>query len=524
MELQDLAAEFLEGSRVGAVVLDSDLGVLWVSSTFERYVGIERGALLGHDLRRLLASRLSSVLAEPEAVAESLVRGSGDTAHPFECRILAGDQRSERWLEYWSQPIRSGRYAGGRIDYYFDVTERKRVAEAARKSEDQMVQVQKMEAIGRLASGLAHDFNNLLTAINGYTDLILRLTEDENLQSYVGEIKKAGKRAAELTSKLLALNRPPPSLQRVVDLNQVVLNLEGLLRRLIGEDVELETRLDPALGRVRMDPGQLEQVLLNLAVNARDAMPTGGRLLLESANVGRGPDWQAPPRMGALDLDFSAESYVCIMVSDTGIGIEEEVRKHIFEPFFTTKEVGKGTGLGLSTVYAAVTQNQGHIEVDSTLGTGTTFRIYLPSADGEVETRPVSRDVSTPGRGDEQILLVEDDATVRKLVSELLEQQGYNVIAAEHPAHALELVESRDCEIEFLVTDVVMPGMSGPDLAERLSKRFPRMRILFISGYTDSLVLRHGLLDAEHVMLQKPFDGAMLAGKVRELLDQSRPE
>ncbi len=495
-------------------MLDSDLRITWVSRTFEHYVGLERDALVGHDLRQLLASRLGAMLADPEAVCESLVRGSGGTAHPFECRVLAGDQRSERWLEYWSQPIRSGRYAGGRIDYYYDVTERKRVEEAARKSEDQLVQVQKMEAVGRLAGGLAHDFNNLLTAINGYTDLILRLTEDERLQTYVGEIKKAGERAAELTSKLLALNRPPPSLQRVVDLNQLVLNLESLLRRLIGEDVELETRLDPSLGRVRMDPGQLEQVLLNLAVNARDAMPTGGRLVLESANV-EGESHRS--------LDFSAERYVCIKVSDTGVGIEEDVRKHIFEPFFTTKEVGKGTGLGLSTVYAAITQNHGHIEVDSTLGTGTTFRIFLPSADGEVEIRPVSRDIATPDRGDEQILLVEDDSTVRKLVSELLRQQGYNVLAAKHPAHALELVEGQDCEIEFLVTDVVMPGMSGPDLAERLAKRFPRMKVLFISGYTDSLVLRHGLLDAEHVMLQKPFDGTMLASKVRELLDQSRP-
>ncbi len=514
-ELQDLAAEFLEGSRVGAVVLDPDLQILWVSRTFEHYVGLDSEALVGHDLRRLLASRLGRVLAEPEAVAESLVRGGGDTVHPFECRVLPGDRRSERWLEYWSQPIRSGHHAGGRIDYYYDVTERKRVEEAARKSEDQLVQAQKMEAVGRLAGGLAHDFNNLLTAINGYTDLILRLTEDDRLQTYVGEIKKAGKRAAELTSKLLALNRPPPSLQRVVDLNQVVLNLESLLRRLIGEDVELVTRLDPDLGRVRMDPGQLEQVLLNLAVNARDAMPTGGRLVLESINVRQGSD---------RPIDLSAEHYVCIVVSDNGIGIEADVRKHIFEPFFTTKEVGKGTGLGLSTVYAAVTQNQGHIEVDSTPGAGTTFRIYLPSADGEVEARPARREVATPERGDEQILLVEDDATVRKLVSELLRQQGYDVLAAEHPAHALELVESLDCEIEFLVTDVVMPGMSGPALAERLSKRFPRMKILFISGYTDSLVLRHGLMDAEHVMLQKPFDGTMLASKVRELLDQSRSD
>ncbi len=500
-------------------MLDPGFRILWVSRTFERYFGIAHGELIGHDLRRLLASRLSSLFAEPETVNAALVRADG-TDQPFECRVLAGNGRQERWLECWSQPIRSGRHAGGRIDYYYDVTGRKRAEEAARRSEDQLVQAQKMEAVGRLAGGLAHDFNNLLTAINGYTDLIMRLTDDDRLQTYVGEIKKAGDRAADLTTKLLALSKPPPSLQRIADPNRVVLNLEGLLQRLIGEDVEFETRLTPDLGRVRIDPGQLEQVLLNLAVNARDAMPTGGRLRLTSANVE--PGVAAGLHPAAQTLGPEGQRYVCISVSDTGVGIDADVREHIFEPFFTTKEEGKGTGLGLSTVYAAVTQNQGHITVESAPGAGATFRIYLPSADGEVEAGPTRRNTVPPERGDEQILLVEDDTSVRKLVQELLEQQGYKVIAAEHAARALELVEGLDREIEFLVTDVVMPGMSGPDLAERLTRRFPRMKILFISGYTDSLVIRHGLLDAEHVMLQKPFDGTMLASKVRELLDAPR--
>jgi two-component system, cell cycle sensor histidine kinase and response regulator CckA len=482
-----------------------------VSRTFERYFGVRQAELAGRDLRQLLASRLGRALAEPEAVT-AVLTGRGDAeARIFDCRVLPGADRQERWLESWSQPIRSGRHAGGRIDYYYDVTERKRAEEAARRSEDQLVQAQKMEAVGRLAGGLAHDFNNLLTAINGYTDLIIRLTDDDRLKTYVGEIKKAGDRAADLTAKLLALSKPPPSLRRIADLNQVVPNLEGLLRRLIGEDVELETRLSAELRLVRIDPGQLEQVLLNLAVNARDAMPTGGRLVVESTSVD-------PGVAGPLGID--AERHVCVRVSDTGAGIDADVREHIFEPFFTTKQEGKGTGLGLSTVYAAVTQNQGQITVDSAPGSGTTFSIYLPSAEGEVEPGPVGRTTAAPGRGSEQILLVEDDASVRKLVTELLEQLGYEVNAAEHAAHALELIEDLDREVELLVTDVVMPGMSGPDLANRLARRFPRMKILFISGYTDSLVLRHGLLDAEHVMLQKPFDGRMLAAKVRDLLDQ----
>ncbi len=513
-------------------MLDPSLRVLWVSRTFERYFELERGELLGHELHRLLESRLGRVVADPEAVAAALAQGGDEATHPFECCVRAEDRSRERWLEYWSQPIRSGRHAGGRIGYFYDVTGRKRAEEAARKSEDQLAQAQKMEAVGRLAGGLAHDFNNLLTAINGYTDLLLRLSDEERLQSYVGEIKKAGDRAADLTSKLLALSRPPPSSHRVVDLNQLVLNLEDLLQRLLGEDVELETQLEPDLDRVRIDPGQLEQVLLNLAVNARDAMPTGGRLLLATGNVDRGQDLpldREPDhrRAGGAQAKrrtegAQAKRCVCLEVSDTGVGIDADVREHIFEPFFTTKEEDKGTGLGLSTVYAAVAQNRGHIEVESAPGKGATFRILLPSEAGEIERDPARGQGAAPRRGNERILLVEDDAAVRKLVRELLEQQGYKVTAAEHAAQALELVASQDQEIEFLVTDVVMPGMSGPDLAARLVQRFPGMKILFISGYTDSLVLRHGLTDAQHVMLQKPFDARLLATRVRELLDQPR--
>ena len=511
-ELQNLAAEFLQGSRVGAVVLDPGFRVLWVSRTFERFFGLEGEELLGRDMRQLMRSRLRHVLADSDQVAEAL-HGCAEESHPrrFECHIVAGDRRRERWLEHWNQPIRSGEYAGGRIDYYYDISERKRAEEAARESEDQLVQAQKMEALGRLAGGLAHDFNNLLTAITGYTDLLLRLADNDRVKTYIGEIKRAGDRAAELTSKLLTLSRRPAPSQRVVDLNQLVLNLESLLHRLIGEDVELLTRLDPALGRVRVDPGQLEQILLNLVVNARDAMPTGGRLLLESSHVEWGDD---------RPLDLAAGSCACLAVSDTGIGIEDEVRERIFEPFFTTKEEGKGTGLGLSTVYAGVAQNHGHIEVESAPGRGTTFRIYLPSVEGEIDAERAAGATEAPGPGHETVLLVEDDAAVRKLIRELLKQQGYTVIAAEHAAHALELVKGVDEDIEILITDVVMPGMSGPDLAERLVGRFPRMKILFISGYTDTLVLRHGVLDAEHVMLQKPFDGRLLTAKVREILDQ----
>ena len=502
----------LEGSRVGALVLDPSLRVLWVSRTFERYFGIDRAYLLGRDMRQLLRRRFGHVFVEAQAVTGALLRGyaAKEPTEPFECRVAEGDRRDDRWLEYWSRPIRSGEHAGCRIEYYYDITGRKRAEEAARKSEDQLIQAQKMEAVGRLAGGLAHDFNNLLTAINGYTDLILKLPAEDRVRAYIAEVRKAGHRAVELTSKLLALSRRPTSVQRVVDLNRVVDNLESLLRRLIGEDIELATFLEPTLGRVLIDPGQLEQVLLNLVVNARDAMPTGGRLVIETANLSEDSE-----RPHGLD----ARSCVYLAVSDSGVGIEADVREHIFEPFFTTKEEGKGTGLGLSTAYAAVAQNDGHIEVDSVPGQGTTFRIYFPSVTGAVDAEPVVRASEAPGRGHERILLVEDDDTVRNLVCELLEQQGYSVFAAENPARALEQIEKLDEEIELLVTDVVMPGMSGPDLADLLTRRLPKIKILFMSGYTDSLVLRHGLLDAEHVMLQKPFDAKLLAAKIRDLLD-----
>ena len=517
-QLQNLAAEFLEGSRVGAAVLDPNHRVLWVSRTFERYFGMARADLLGQDMRQLLYFQLRDVFFDSDNVIRTLLASyaepdglSPDPSRRFECRIKAGNQRQDRWLEHWSEPIRSGEHAGGRIDYFYDITDRKQAEASARSSESQLIQAQKMEAVGRLAGGLAHDFNNLLTAINGYTDLILKLSIEDQVERYVSEIRKASHRATDLTSKLLTLSRRQAPAQRVVDLNQLVLDLEGLLRRLIGEDIELVTELDPELGRVWVDPGQLEQAVLNLAINARDAMPTGGHLILQSANIEPG---HGPVRKPSL------ENCVSLSITDNGIGIDPEVREHIFEPFFTTKEADKGTGLGLSTVYAAVSQNQGRIEVDSTPGRGSTFRIYLPVVAGAVEVGPEARPRDVPRHGHERILLVEDDAGVRTLVCELLEHQGYTVDAAEHPAHALELVDRSSREIELLVTDVVMPGMSGPDLANQLVQRFPNMKLLFISGYTDSFILRHGLLDAEHVMLQKPFDARLLAAKVREILDR----
>jgi PAS domain S-box-containing protein len=393
--------------------------------------------------------------------------------------------------------------------------ERRRAEEALRESEEQFRQVQKLEAVGRLAGGVAHDFNNLLTVINGYSGLLMRRFErDESARRKIEEIEKAGRRAAELTGQLLAFSRKQVLQPKVISLNAVVADLDKMLRRLIGEDVELTPVLDPALGNVLADPGQIVQVIMNLAVNARDAMPQGGKLTVETANVRLDGDYAAH------HLAVQPGDYVLLSVTDTGTGMTEEVRSRIFEPFFTTKEKGKGTGLGLSTVYGIVKQSGGSIWVYSEVGCGTTFKIYLPRVDREArgeEERAATRAQSASGT--ETILLVEDEEPVRLLARAVLEREGYTVVAARCGADAERVFEESDRGIDLLLTDVVMPGVSGPQLARRLCERRPGLKVIYMSGYTDDAVVRHGLLGGEVVFVQKPFTPDSLARKVRETLD-----
>jgi CheY-like chemotaxis protein len=370
-----------------------------------------------------------------------------------------------------------------------------------------------MEAIGRLAGGVAHDFNNLLTIIFGSSDVLLEdLSRDYRLRAEVEEIMKAARRAASLTRQLLAFSRRQLLELQVLDLNALVANLEGMLRRLIGEDVEFRTVLTPARGTVLADPGQLEQVIMNLAVNARDAMPQGGKLTIETA---------------AADLDESsaqahipviAGSYIMLAVSDTGTGMDAEVKARLFEPFFTTKEKGKGTGLGLAMVYGIVKQSGGYIWVYSEPRHGTTFKIYLPRIEADPEPlAPKAAPVSL--RGSETVLVVEDEEAVRSLIRTVLETRGYVVIAAEAGEAALRLANAHDGVIHLLVTDVVMPGMSGRDLAEHLAPVRREMKALYLSGYTDDAIVQHGVLEQGIAFLQKPFMPQELARKVREVLD-----
>ena len=385
-----------------------------------------------------------------------------------------------------------------------------------RKVEEQLRQSQKMEAVGRLAGGVAHDFNNLLTAINGYSELVLaRLDGTDPMVESVSEIRKAGKKAADLTRRLLTLSRHQVVAPRRLVINQVVLEMEKLLRRVLSEDIVLETRLEPDLDPVYGDQAQIEQVLLNLSVNARDAMPRGGHLLLETSNVRLPRDALVPqtpegPAPGA---------YVRLLVEETGTGMDREIREKLFEPFFTTKEPGHNSGLGLAMVYSIVKQARGHIEVESREGSGTRFQIYFPRLELETTRTPGSPSPSL--LGNETILLVEDEEAVRALVRHVLELKGYRVLQAASALQALAICDSLEVRPDLLLTDVVMPERSGTALAEELEERYQDLKILFISGYTDSHSGVRLITERKAAFLPKPFTPDELAAKVRAVLDQT---
>jgi two-component system cell cycle sensor histidine kinase/response regulator CckA len=387
-----------------------------------------------------------------------------------------------------------------------DVTERLRLEEQVRQS-------QKMEAVGRLAAGVAHDFNNLLTVIGGHGVLLQeKLDEDSEFATDIDEIVKAADRAAQLTRQLLAFSRQQVLNAQVIDLNAVVRDVARMLRRLVGEHVAFTTKLGEPLGNVRADPGQIEQVIFNLAVNARDAMPRGGTLTLETSNVILGEPY--------VDSHFGVRPgpYVVLAVSDTGTGMDPETQKSIFEPFFTTKPKGEGTGLGLSTVYGIVKQSGGNVWVYSEPGRGTTFKVYLPAVNAPLESTATSPTTAAP-RGSETILLVEDEDSLRRLARTVLESRGYRVLAASSGPEALELLASHTGSIDLLLTDAVMPGMSGRALLHRVREAYPGMRVLVMSGYSDDAITSQGELDPGTAFLQKPFVPNMLVRKVREVLE-----
>jgi signal transduction histidine kinase len=378
--------------------------------------------------------------------------------------------------------------------------------------ERELIQAQKMEAVGRLAGGIAHDFNNLLTVILGYDEILREHVKDDPVAlEYACEISQASERAAALTNQLLAFSRRQVAMLRITDLNALVRNIDKMLKRVIGEDLELETRLAPALARVKVDPSHIDQVILNLAVNARDAMPEGGKLIIETANV------EITEEYASGHIGIAPGHWVMLAVSDSGVGMDAATRERIFEPFFTTKEKGKGTGLGLSIVYGIVKQSGGEVLVYSEPGHGTVFKIYLPAVPAG-ESAPAVTPQPAPVPGDATILLVEDEDQVRTLTRIMLERRGYRVLVADTPADALRIAGQAAEKIDLLLTDIVMPLKYGTDLATEVQGILPGIRVLFMSGYTDNSVVRQGLLSADTAFIQKPFTAPDLDRKVREVL------
>jgi len=494
----------VEQAPVGIYRSNPEGRFLSANTALVRMLGYESAA----DLLRLDMAR--DVYADP-AERQGLVDRDTYSDRQYD-DVEATWKRKDGGLLTVQLNVRAVRNAARQVEYYEtfvrDVTEQRRL-------QQQVLQSQKMEAVGRLAGGIAHDFNNLLTVITSYSDLLLEdLGKDDPKRDDVEQVRKAAEGAASLTRQLLAFSRQQVLAPRVVSLNAVVDSLQKILRRVIGEDVELATALAPDLGAVKADVGQLEQVLMNLTVNARDAMPTGGKLTIETANVEHDPAY-ARAREGA-----AVSRFVMLAVTDTGVGMDEATKARIFEPFFTTKEAGKGTGLGLATVYGIVNQSGGFIWVYSEPGNGTSFKIYLPRVDAPAEGVKAAGSVSVP-RGTETVLLVEDAAAVRAVAKQVLQRQGYTVLEAPHGEAALHLAQKHRGPIHLLLTDVVMPVLSGRRLAEQLAPLRPDMKVLYASGYTDDSVVRHGILESGTAYLQKPFTPDSLARKVREVLDVS---
>jgi two-component system cell cycle sensor histidine kinase/response regulator CckA len=474
---------------------EADGRYLDVNDAFLKLLGYKRRDVIGHTAAEL------RFWDEPSDRMEMLRQLRDDTQvakHQTRYRTSKGEIRE---AEVWAESIElDGQPCVLAITR--DVTETRRL-------EAQFRQAQKMEAVGRLAAGVAHDFNNVMSIVMGYSDLLLGLIAPENPMSrYVSETKKAAKRAALLTQQLLAFSRKQVVFPKLLDLNDVVHNATSTLLRLVGEDIEIEFRPTTPLGSIQADPGQMEQVLMNLVVNARDAMPNGGKIIIETGEA-------------ELDEDYVSRhpgahtgQHIVLMVSDTGCGMDENIKSQIFEPFFTTKAIGQGTGLGLSTVYGIVKQSEGYILVYSETGKGTTFKIYFPKLREKAEALVLSHEVAEPPRGAETILVVEDDKTLREITVKLLQDGGYRVVEAKDAGDALRIIAASQPEIDLLLTDVIMPDKSGAELARQAKESHPKLRSLFMSGYTGDLVGRQGVLIEEAFFLEKPFTRRSLLVKV----------
>jgi PAS domain S-box-containing protein len=492
----------LEAAGVGIWSMDGITGAVQWSETLEAQYGMKPGTFGGTHAAFLAAVHPDDRASVAETVARAVKSGSD---YALLNRAVWPDG-TVRWLSGAGRILlgEDGRAVRG-VGISQDITER-------RGLEEQYLQAQKMEAVGRLAGGVAHDFNNLLTAILGYCELLLADGEPgDQRRADIMEIQKAGLSAAGLTRQLLAFSRKEIIQPRLLDLNQVVTGLKAMLGRLIGEDVIIHLALRPGLANVWADPGQVEQIVLNLAINSRDAMPRGGRLTIETADVAIDEDY-AKVHLGA-----KAGRYVALTVTDTGTGMTPEIKARLFEPFFTTKEIGKGTGLGLATVHGIIARSGGSVNVYSEVGLGTSFKVYFPRADPAEVAVEAPAPVLRRHAGASTVLVVEDEDGLRRLTQRLLEGLGYTVLTAADAGEALGLVESH-AAIELLLTDVVMPGTSGPELARRLIERRPALKVIYMSGYTEETVVHHGVIDAGIAFLHKPFTAEALGRKLSETL------
>jgi PAS domain S-box-containing protein len=507
LRLRDRA---IQSVSQGIVITDArspDNPIIYASPGFERLTGFTAQEVIGKNCRLLQGPGTDAV--EIERLSAARRAGRGCTVELLNYR----KDGSNFWNQLTVSPVAG---ADGELAHFVevqtDVTER-------RQLEQQLRQAQKMEAVGQLAAGVAHDFNNLLSVILSYAQLTKSVLQpDTPIHADMAEIEQAAKRAANLTRQLLAFSRRQVLEPRVMDLGQLLTGIEPMLRRLLGEDIELSLLSANPLGRVHVDPSQVEQIVMNLAVNARDAMPLGGKLTIETVNV------QLDARHVAEDHDVVPGPHVMLAVTDTGTGMDAKTQERIFEPFFTTKELGKGTGLGLSTVFGIVQQSRGHIRVDSELDRGTTFRVYLPIVERALDTVGAPLPVPVALDGSETILLVEDDDQVRGLARAILQRQGYTVLDAQNGGEAFLTCEQYAARIDLLLVDVVMPRMSGQQLAERLAPVRPEMKVLFMSGYTESSVIHQGVLDAGVAFLSKPITPDALLRKVRDLLGPGQRE
>src|SRR5262245_16077644 len=493
-----LYASMSEGVALHEIVRDeaglpSDYRILDFNPAFGSIFGLEKSQVLGRKASEVFGTEALSHLDTYTKVVTS-----GQPAS-----FQATFESMEKSFQVSAFSPADGRFA----TLFEDISERLRL-------EAQLFQAQRLESIGRLAGGVAHDFNNLLTAITGYSQMLLQQLETQSpMRGKLDLIKKAADRASALTGQLLAFSRKQLLQPQVMKLNDLIANIDKVLRRIIGEDIELVTVFGPDLGRIKADPTQLEQVMLSLVVHDRDAMPNGGKIVVETSRV------ELDDAYARRHVGVTPGRYVMLAVSDKGCGMDAEVLKHIFEPFYTTKKRGKGTGLGLSTVYGIVKQSGGNIWVYSEAGQGTTFKIYLPQVDDEAEEAKQEEPPVEVSGGAETVLLAEDEEFVRNFVRDVLQKYGYTVLEAQHGSEALRIGLQHSGPIHLLLTDVVMPRMSGQQLAKQMTTLHPKVKVLYMSGYTESAIVHHGVLDSHTAFVQKPFTGEALARRVREILD-----